>query len=312
MYLLLGLFVGSLLPIQTAFNSKMRGIVQSPFLASLFSFAIGTLFLAVIAIFQGVPLLIPSDVFARTPWWAYLGGLLGMLGLTANILLFPISGSVQTVILPILGQLLMSILIDHFVLFHTLLRPLSFIRFLGLISLIVGVLLIVFLPSYLQQKRQFMKETKEPVPSKFLWQLTGIVAGMLMSTQVAINGFLGKQLHSSIHVAFISFSIGTLLVLFVVLSEKSYRKLQLSILKLAPKYVYLAGFFGASYVFSNAYLAPLIGTGAVVTLSLVGQIISSLVIDQFGLLGAIKKPIKFIQVIGVIFLFVGVLGIELY
>lgn len=103
---------------------------------------------------------------------------------------------------------------------------------------------------------------------------------MLMSTQVAINGFLGKQLHSSIHVAFISFSIGTFLALVVVLSEKSYRKLQLSILKQAPKYVYLAGFFGASYVFSNAYLAPLIGTGAVVTLSLVGQIISSLVIDQ--------------------------------
>ncbi len=46
----------------------MRGIVQSPFLASLFSFAIGTLFLALIAIFQGVPLLITSDVFARTPW----------------------------------------------------------------------------------------------------------------------------------------------------------------------------------------------------------------------------------------------------
>ncbi len=82
----------------------MRGIVQSPFLASLFSFAIGTLFLALIAIFQGVPLLITSDVFARTPWWTYLGGLLGMLGLTANILLFPILGSVQTVILPILGQ----------------------------------------------------------------------------------------------------------------------------------------------------------------------------------------------------------------
>ena len=91
-----------------------------------------------------------------------------------------------------------------------------------------------------------------------------------------------------------------------------YPTLTLSILKQAPKYVYLAGFFGASYVFCNAYLAPLIGTGAVVTLSLVGQIISSLVIDQFGLLGAIKKPIKFIQVIGIIFLFIGVLGIELY
>ncbi|MCJ0576221.1 DMT family transporter [Enterococcus cecorum] len=141
--------------------------MQSPFLASLFSFAIGTLFLALIAIFQGVPLLITSDVSARTPWWAYLGGLLGMLGLTANILLFPILGSVQTVILPILGQLLMSILIDHFGLFHTLLRQLSFNHFLGFISLIVGALLIVFLPSYLQQKRQLMKETKEHAPSNF-------------------------------------------------------------------------------------------------------------------------------------------------
>ena len=61
----------------------------------------------------------------------------------------------------------MSILIDHFGLFHTLLRPLSFNRFLGLISLIVGVLLIVFLPSYLQQKRQLMKGTKEHAPSNF-------------------------------------------------------------------------------------------------------------------------------------------------
>ena len=74
MYLLLGLFVGSLLPIQTAFNSKMRDIVQSPFLASLFSFAIGTLFLALIAIFQGGALIDYLRCFCQNSlvglsWW---------------------------------------------------------------------------------------------------------------------------------------------------------------------------------------------------------------------------------------------------
>ena len=52
--------------------------------------------------------------FSTEPWWIWIGGALGVIYLTGNIVLFPKLGSVQTVIMPILGQIVMSMLIDNF------------------------------------------------------------------------------------------------------------------------------------------------------------------------------------------------------
>lgn len=190
----LGTMIGGLLPIQTAINSRLRQYVISPFISSLISFTVGTMFLLILNIVTGGHILLSMNQMNTIPWWAYLGGLLGTIGLTTNILLFPILGSVQTVIIPIMGQIIMSMLIDHFGWLGTPRELLTIFSLIGIGILIVGVITVIVLPDYLNQTRY----VAEPIKYKLLWQLLGLFAGCAIATQVAINGHLGVIIHSSI------------------------------------------------------------------------------------------------------------------
>lgn len=121
--ILIGLIIGIGLPMQTSINSRLKVSVGSPFVASLISFSLGTLFLALITLLIDKSLLFPLNLFGKEPFWLWIGGLLGVIYLTSNILLFPKLGSVQTVIMPILGQIIMGLIIDNFGLFGSLVQP---------------------------------------------------------------------------------------------------------------------------------------------------------------------------------------------
>lgn len=107
--ILIGLFIGIGLPIQTSINTRLKNTVGSPFVASLISFSIGTIFLAVITLIKNGNLLISLKTIMKEPLWIWIGGLLGVIYLTSNILLFPKLGSVQTAIMPIMGQIIMGL-----------------------------------------------------------------------------------------------------------------------------------------------------------------------------------------------------------
>jgi len=302
----LAILVGIFLPVQTAVNSKLRNFVKSPYLSSMISFLIATVFLALTSLLTHSAILISPHTMALVPWWAWLGGVVGVIGLTANILLFPVLGSVQTVIMPILGQILMSLLIDNFGWFRVSPKPLNFLKIVGALVLIVGVILIVVVPTL------GTSNEKNQSKSLWIWQIAGIIAGMLVASQSAINGELGVVLKSSMHAALISFAVGSIILLVVVgLVQRDLTDIKLAFGKGKPWWIWIGGFLGALFVFGNAYLVPLIGTGAVVVLALLGQMLSSLVVDQFGLLGATIKKIVPIQIVGIVVMFVGVALIEI-
>ena len=76
----------------------------------MISFAVGTITLLIVATAvtggdYGI-----TQAFDE-PLWIWFGGLLGVVALTGNILLFPHLGAVQTVVLPIAGQVIMLSLI---------------------------------------------------------------------------------------------------------------------------------------------------------------------------------------------------------
>lgn len=58
-------------------------------------------------------------------------------------------------------------------------------------------------------------------------------------------------------------------------------------------------------------LAPKIGFSAPLGLAIVGQLLSSQVIDHFGLLGTIRQPVSLIKMGGVLVMLTG-LGIMLF
>jgi transporter family-2 protein len=58
-------------------------------------------------------------------------------------------------------------------------------------------------------------------------------------------------------------------------------------------------------VLSNAVAAPILGTGIVAILNLVGMMVMSLWIDATGFLGIDKQPVTVIKVVGMILMTAG-------
>ncbi len=159
--ILVGLAIGIGLPMQTSINSRLRNSVGSPFGASLISFAVGTLFLAIMTLIDVHTLGFSTTLFTSQPVWIWLGGLLGVVYLTGNILLFPKLGSVQTVIMPVLGQILAGLLIDNFGWFDSPQSTLTMTRFLGAILVLAGVIITVAAQGWLEQRHNRITEIAE-------------------------------------------------------------------------------------------------------------------------------------------------------
>ncbi|MBZ2405988.1 DMT family transporter [Liquorilactobacillus hordei] len=305
MYLFtIGILIGIFLPMQTAINSRLRVFVTSSFIASTISFSVGTLFLGIlVAITHGV--LLPSTaIISNQPLWIWLGGILGIIFLTGNILLFPHIGGVQTVIMPILGQILASMLIDNFGLFYSSHHPLTFLRLCGALLVFAGVIVSVALPSILHHDKLAAK-TKESSLLLFCWRVFGIITGSFSAIQSAINGHLGVILNSSINAAFFSFLIGTIFLWLIVLikDRKSLKNLKSSQI---AWWNWTGGLLGAIFVTGNSFLVPHLGTGVVTVIVLIGMIIGSLLVDHFGLFLSPKHPVQLTQIIGIIVMVIGV------
>lgn len=311
--IIIGLAIGVGVPLQTSINSRLREAVGSPFLSSFLSFLMGTLFLAVITLASGATLGIHPSFIANEPWWLWLGGLFGVVYLTSNILLFPKIGSVQTVIFPVLGQIIMGLMIDNFGWFHANVQALTLTRGLGALLVVGGVLITVALPGFVARRtNSFGGATHGQQNEKvlWLWRLWGVFAGMLSASQTAINGHLGVLLGSAIKSAFVNFSMGTLILAVIVLVLHPH--LTYAATKPVHRWwMWLGGFIGALYVLGNAYLAPTIGTGLAVVIVLVGLMTGSLLVDEFGWLGSRRNPVGWVQVAGLVVMIAGVALIRL-
>lgn len=308
--ILVGLFIGVWQPIQTSINSRLKLSIGSPYLASLFSFGTGTILLAVINIsVYHTFVLFPLELFSSQPIWFWIGGAFGVVYLTSNILLFPNLGSVQTAIMPILGQILMGLLIDNYALFSSIKKPLTFIRFLGALLVLIGVIGAVALNTILSERK--LQQVKSSVKGLLFWRLIGIIAGMFSAAQTAINGYVGTVVNSSLKSAFLSFFVGTITLLIVVMIIRPSFKYK-QVKDGNPWWMWTGGAIGAFCVLGNAYIVPIVGTGLAVVIILVGVTSGSLIIDQFGLLESKKNPITIVQIISLLVMILGVVLIRIF
>lgn len=298
---LFGVMAGAIMPFQTSVNNRLRQSVGAPLLASFISFVVGTFSLIIATwITSGQPY--PSlGNTSDEPWWIFTGGMLGVVLLTGNILLFPRVGSVQTVILPITGQILMGLIIDSFGVAYAPQTPLTLVRILGALAVLFGALAVVGVFS-----KTTIGQGQAQGASVWLWRLLGVVMGMCQATQVAVNGYLGTVLGSAIESALVSFTVGTtVLFVLLVLTRTKWRGINGAGEK-NPWWMWLGGVIGATVIFSTAYLGPVIGTGVTVVVMLLGMMLASLLIDIFGFLGSPRRRIHLAQLIGLLVIIAGV------
>ncbi|WP_082137362.1 DMT family transporter [Lactiplantibacillus herbarum] len=137
---LIPMLMGGKIAAQSAINTKLKNEVGSPFLASTISFFVGTIFLSVLLAFMRPTISLSATLIVNNPWWVWIGGFTSAFALTANVLLFTHLGSVQTSVLPIVGQIIMSVIIDQFGLFQSPQTSLNPVKIIGLLILLLGAL----------------------------------------------------------------------------------------------------------------------------------------------------------------------------
>ncbi|MDO5683100.1 MAG: DMT family transporter [Propionibacteriaceae bacterium] len=303
--MVLGVIAGTALPLQTNVNTRLRQTVGSPFLATFLSFSIGTLSLLVATLVMDGRLPGPSAA-AGTPAWLWIGGVFGIIVLTANLFMFPRLGAVQTAVLPVTGQVLMGLLIDHFGWFRTEQVDLGLTRGLGGLLVLVGVFGAIGAADRVFGRAGGAPTGSSHGASAWLWRLVGIGCGALMASQTAINGRLGVALGSAIAATLISFAVGVVALLIILLVTRTpWRWLRVDE-RPNPWWMWTGGVLGAAFVFANALLQPILGTGLTVMLILLGMMLGSLAIDALGLLGARRKRVTLFQAIGLVLMIAGV------
>lgn len=138
----LALGAGFVMAVQPAVNAKLASQCSHPLQASLISFATGTLALFIIAMVLGAGLPQPSNL--RTlPWWAWLGGLCGTYMVTVSLMVAPDLGATRWIALVLAGQILLSLVLDHYGLIGYAKHPINGLRILGVILTALGVSLVM-------------------------------------------------------------------------------------------------------------------------------------------------------------------------
>ena len=131
-----------------------------------------------------------------------------------------------------------------------------------------------------------------------------LFAGMGIPVMAALNAGLGAKLHSPALAATILFIVGMAASLAYMFVFEGMPKTVVG--AQAPFYFYLGGIFVVIYVLGVTWVAPRFGIGNAISFVLLGQLISMMAIDQFGLMGAPQVTITLQRLAGLVFMIVGV------
>jgi transporter family-2 protein len=139
--LLLAVFIGSLLPVQTGVNAQLRTFLGSPMATALVSFVVGTVGLLVAVLWLRTPVPL-AEAWSHSAWWQWTGGLLGAIYIVTVVVLAPRLGAGTLIAAVVGGQMVASLVLDHFGLVGFPEHPISVLRLLGAALVMLGVALI--------------------------------------------------------------------------------------------------------------------------------------------------------------------------
>jgi len=127
--------------VQQAVNAELRASLDSAAWAGFVSYLGGTLCMLAMALVlrDALP---GGAAAARTHWWDWTGGLFGAIYIAISILLVPRLGTASFVALLVAGQMLSSLIFDHYGAFGVPQHPADGVRLLGAALLVGGVVLV--------------------------------------------------------------------------------------------------------------------------------------------------------------------------
>lgn len=132
--------------------------------------------------------------------------------------------------------------------------------------------------------------------------LIPLIGGMFVSLQGTLNGNLGKKV-GTIESTYLSFFTGTVLLTIVVIFLGDGNLFKITE---APAWQWICAIFGFIFIFVTAFSVPKIGVTATNATIVIGQLITSMVVDHFGWFNNEITPFTMKRFIGIL-LMVGAL-----
>ena len=305
-FVIITLAMGLLMPLQTAANSRLRGVVGPAYVSTLVSFSVSTLALLLVSLLAGIPILPTNQMLAATPWWSWFVGLVAVVTITIAIHLFKEIGQLQAMIIPMFSQLIFSLLIDNYGWFGSRVIPLNGQRIIGSLLLIVGVTLVVVLPRLGTRQQSASKGSRQ-----VFWQLLAVLSGCLSASITGAYAQLAGAVGNPVQATTVAFFVATMVLLLFCIGNGSVRLVGKAFSRDYPWWMWIGGLCGATIVFGNAWLVPHVGVGVFAMALLVGQLALSMLMEYRGWLGAPRKHISWVQIVGILLMLGGVALIRL-
>ncbi len=142
-----------------------------------------------------------------------------------------------------------------------------------------------------------MKQSGEEGMTK----LISIGIGALITLMITLNGTLSASVGNYTASVIIHF-LGLVATIFIVIITKSKFKVRNNLVW----YLYSAGAIGIFTVLFNNLGFSALGVSLTVSLGLLGQTISSIIIDHFGLMGMQKIRFEKKKIMGLLFIMAGI------
>ena len=139
--LVIALFAGAVVPFQAASNAALGRAFGHPLWATLTSLTVSVLIVLPMLVLMRAP--VPNVGSAlQGPWWLWVGGVAGVIYVTAALILTPSMGASSFIVCVIAGQVLASLLIDHFGLMGFAAKPVNMARIGGVALILVGMVVV--------------------------------------------------------------------------------------------------------------------------------------------------------------------------
>jgi len=132
--------------------------------------------------------------------------------------------------------------------------------------------------------------------------LIGLTGGIAVGVQAPLSSIINQRLGplESIFIVHLGGALASLIPLVI------YGGGKLGNWRSVPWYALGAGALGLVVIFSMTYMIPRIGVAPALIILLAGQLLIGSVMDHFGLLGAVQRPIDLMRVVGLGVVFLGV------
>ncbi len=134
-FYLMALCAGAMLPTQAMINGYLARYTASPVRAAAVSAVVSAVALVIMAVFSNA--VARTDTLSAAPWWAWIGGLAGVIVLSAMATVAPRIGAASMMALIMTGQVITALTIDRMGWFGVQPQALSLHR-LGAAALLIA------------------------------------------------------------------------------------------------------------------------------------------------------------------------------